>query len=91
MGAFFPALSPSSLWNRKKKNTEQVKERKKEKEGGGKEKSTGSAVTGMQLSIQDTHPCRTSKTGLYSHPPKPRLALRHGTPQRGSAAPLQGL
>lgn len=42
---------------------------------------TGSAVTGMHLSIQGTHPCRTSKTGLgslpYSHGLKPRLALRH--------------
>jgi hypothetical protein len=29
---------------------------------------TGSAVNGMHFSIQVTHPCRTSKTGLESLP-----------------------
>lgn len=36
---------------------------------------TGSAVNGMHFSIQVTHPCRTSKTGLESLPYSHRLRL----------------
>ena len=35
----------------------------------------GSAVNGMHFSIQVTHPCRTSKTGLKSLPYSHRLRL----------------
>lgn len=92
---FFFVLSPSSLWNRggggkrgrrkkkEKKKKEGKKRKRRKKQSTIENLLTGSAVTGMHLSIQGTHPCRTSKTGLgslpYSHGLKPRLGLRQGT------------
>lgn len=60
---FFLLLSLSSLWN----GFEGKKRKKrKEKKQAIENLLTGSAVTEMHFSIQGTHPCRTSKTGLRS-------------------------
>lgn len=97
-GAFF--LSFSSLWNRKKPEIKLKKIYRGEGRGKkGKKKSRatenvlrGSAVTGMHLSIQGTHPCRTSKTGLGSLPILTGLSqgLVCDTEEQCRAVPRQG-
>lgn len=70
-------LLSKSIW----KNFEERKRRKKNpKQNKTKCRTvekplTGSAVNGMHFSIQVTHPCRTSKTGLESLPYSHRLRL----------------
>lgn len=75
MGIFFSFSSfPSAVFGMALREGREKKGRKKQ---AIENPVTGSAVSEMHFSIQGTHPCRTSKTGLRS------LSILTGSGQHG--------